>query len=121
MSRPTQTPPRGEVVDLTDADAPDWLEAHPLCLLAFLGAGRDDASLRMRARLAIVGAKTGVDIGVLDVDRHALVAAGLGVTTAPMVLVFAKGEVVDRLMGTPPEAILEEVLRTRLKGPGTHE
>ena len=114
MSHPTQTPPRGEVVDLADADAADWLDTHPLCLLAFL-AGQDDTSLRMRARLAIVGAKTGVAIGVLDVDHHRLIAAGLGVKQAPMVLVFANGEVVDRLIGTPPEAILEDVVRTRLR------
>lgn len=115
MTRPSVREP-GEVTLLSDAEAPDFLDAHEVALLAFLDLG-DDASLRMRQRLALVVAKLarpGFGAGVVDVTRHRLVAEAVGVKSVPMTLVFVRGEVVDRLIGSPPEPVLEDVVRARL-------
>jgi hypothetical protein len=109
--RPTQRD-AGDVVDLADAEAADFLEAAPVRVLAVL-APDDELSLRVRHRLALACARTGVRAGVVPPGSR--VASAFGVTSAPMVLVFAQGEVVDRLIGAPPEAILEETVRARLR------
>jgi hypothetical protein len=110
--RPTERPAPG-VSDLTDAAAPDFLDEHPLVLLAFLDS-HDELSLRVRHRLAAVAARVGVPIGIIDVARASVVADAFGVRAAPMLLVFRGGEVVDRLIGVPPEDIIEETVRARL-------
>jgi len=114
--RPTEREPHA-VVDLADATAPDFLERHPVALLAFLHH-EDDASQRIRHRLALVAAKLAdprLGVGVLDVARDPAVAAALGVKKVPILFDFQAGEVVDRLMGSPPEPIIEETLRARLR------
>ena len=110
-AHPTSISPRG-LVELTDSAAPDFLEHNALALLLFAAA--DPASQRMRARVALVQAKLGVAAGALDVDAHRLVAEALGVRGVPAVLVFARGEVVDRAMGAPPESVIEEMVLARL-------
>lgn len=114
--RPTQLPPPS-VRELGDTDAPDWLEANRVAVLAFLD-GSDAASAKMRERLSVVMAGEGglgVAFGVVDVSEHTLVAEALGVTSVPMVLVFVEGSVVDRLIGTPPEAVIRDVVKARAK------
>ena len=112
--RPTELPPRG-VEDLTDAEAPDFLERHPLCALAFLDGG-DDACRRFRARLDALAARhAGLALGALDVRRSPLVAEALGVKSVPMLIVFRDGEAVDRVIGAPPDAVIEDVVRLRTR------
>ncbi|MFP5380491.1 MAG: thioredoxin family protein, partial [Vicinamibacteria bacterium] len=109
MTRPTVTPPPSEPVALTDADALDFLDRHEVALLAFL-APDDGPSDRLRPRLALAAAKMGeprLGVGVLDVDRHPLVADAVGVKSAPTTLVFVRGEVTDRLVGAVPQDVLE--------------
>lgn len=108
--RPTQTD-AGKVLDLSDADTPDFLEMRKVALLAILEPG-DEISLRVRNRLAMVCARLHVDAGVVAPASH--VAAAFGVKTAPMLLVFQAGEVVDRLIGAPPEDIIAETVKGRL-------
>lgn len=125
MSRPSELPPAGEVVELSDAEAPDFLDRHRVAILAFLD-GKDPVSQKMRARLSLVVAKLApatsedgsrpvLGAGVVDVSHHRLVADALGVKSVPMLVVFVEGEVVDRLIGGPPEVVIEDVLRPRLK------
>jgi hypothetical protein len=109
--RPTERAP-GRVVDLADDTAPDFLEEHEVALLAFLAD--DEMSLKVRHRLGLVAAKLGVDAGIVSLAGPSHVADAFGVESAPMVLVFRKGEVVDRLIGAPPEFILEETVRARM-------
>lgn len=111
--RPSEVAPR-HVVDLTDAEAPDVLEAPGVVLVAFLD-GEDAACARLRVRLDALAARyPRVPFHALDVRHSPLVAAALGVQSVPFVVVFRDGEVVDRLIGAPPDAILEDVLRARV-------
>lgn len=115
MSHPTALPPAGPV-DLSDDEVPDFLERHPVALLAFL-AGGEAASERMRARIASVAARMGgpgFGAAVVDVVEHRLVAGAVGVTGVPTVIVFVRGALADRLMGGAPEEVLEEMLRAAL-------
>lgn len=110
--RPTEVPPPA-LRDLGDAEVPDFLERGEVALLAFLD-GEDPACQRLRARLdALAARRPKAAFGALDVRRSPLVAQALGVKGVPFVCVFRGGEVVDRLMGSPPDAILEDVLRAR--------
>lgn len=131
--RPTQTPPGGARL-LRDHEAPDFLEAHAVALLAFLDL-QDPLSQRMRQRVEMVAAKwTGTaagpahglpaagdrrghfGAGVVDVSRDRLVAEAMGVTSVPTVVLFADGALVDRLMGAAPESVLDEMVKTRVRG-----
>ena len=128
--RPTQTaPPPGGLRTLSDHEAPDFLERHRVALLAFLDPD-DPASAKVRARLAVIVAKwetagpaaaspaalrpASFGAGVVEVTRHRLVADAMGVKSVPTVILFADGEAVDRLMGTPPESVLDDVVKARL-------
>lgn len=126
--RPTQTPPPDLRV-LDDREAPDFLEAHRVALLAFLDL-QDPRCEPMRERVRAIGgkwtaagpahgrpaadARTEFGAGVVDVSRHRLVAEALGVNTVPTVVLFADGSVVDRLMGNAPVGVLDEMVKARL-------
>jgi len=109
--RPTERD-AGRVVDLGDATAADFLESAPVTVLAILEPD-DEVSLRVRHRLGLVCARTGAPAGVVPLESR--VAEAFGARSAPMILVFAAGEVVDRLIGAPPEEILEETVRARMR------
>lgn len=115
MTRPSETPPGGVEV-LRDADVADWLEARPCAALLFWDAA-DGVSQRQRARVELVAASVGMGIGALDVATERLVAQALGVKSVPALVVFVAGEVVDRVMGAAPEAILQEALREAMPHP----
>jgi thioredoxin 1 len=131
--RPSERAPDEGLRSLGDDEAPDFLERHAVALLAFLDLG-DPACAKMHQRLSLVAAKwqtagpaaaspaagslARFGAGVVDVARHRLVAEALGVKAVPTVLLFADGQVVDRLMGTPPESVLDDVVKARMGGPG---
>lgn len=120
--RPSELPRPDEVPVLTDDEAPDFLERFDVAALAFLDMDAP-ASAALRNRLQVVLAKMEsglgrLGVGVVDVNRHRLVAEALHVKSVPTLVVFAGGSVVDRVMGSPPEAVIEEVLRARLPRTG---
>lgn len=106
--RPSEIPPPG-AVELRDPEVADWLEAQAQAALLFWDEA-DDVCLRQRARVELTAAAAGVALGVVDVRRDALVAQALGVKSVPTLVVFRDGEVVDRIMGAAPEAILAQAL-----------
>lgn len=119
MRRPSERPLPG-VRELTDKEAPDFIEAHHVAVLAFADL-TTETSIRLRGRLNLLaarhatpGAPKRLGVGVVDVSEHAHVAEALGVKSAPALVVFVEGTVEDRLMGVPPEAVLDEVISTRL-------
>lgn len=107
--RPTERAPPG-IEALRDREVADWLEARPRAALLFWDAD-DAACQRLRARLEIAVAATGASVGCLDVRHEPLVARALGVASVPTLVVFRDGEVADRVMGSPPEAVLRDALR----------
>lgn len=114
--RPTQTPPAGEPVVLSDATAVDFIEKNRYTLLAFMGD--DLPSQRLRPRLELLAAKLSnpeLAIGILHVDHDAQVAEALGIDRVPLTVLFVEGEVTDRLLGAVPEDVLEETVRARLR------
>ena len=132
--RPTERPAGGGLRSLGDDETPDFLERHRVALLAFLDL-EDPACAKMHQRLSLVAAKweaagpaaagptaerlAAFGAGVVEVTRHRLVAEALGIKSVPTVLLFDGGEVVDRLMGTPPESILDDAVKARMARPGT--
>lgn len=117
MTRPSERAPGG-VRHLTDAEAPDFLEATRFALLAFLDLD-DAASQRMAARLAVLAARHERPDGafaaaIVDVRGSRLVADALGVTSVPTLVLFVDGALVERLVGVAPEAVLDAMLRERV-------
>lgn len=120
MRRPTERPLPG-VIELTDADAPDFLEGHRVALLAFLDL-RSEASIRLRGRLNLLAARhlrvhdlRALGVGVIAIEGEPLVAEALGVRQTPEIVLFVLGEVADRVSGVPPESILDEMIVGCLK------
>ena len=107
--RPTERAPQ-DVTPLRDSEVADWLDAHQRAALLFWDA-EDPVSQRQRAKLEVVAASAGIPVAVVDVATDPLVARALGVKSVPLILVFHAGEVVDRLIGAVPEAILLGALR----------
>lgn len=106
--RPTETPRPG-VVALRDAEVADWLELRARAALLFWDP-EDASSQKLRARIEVVAAAAAVEVGVLDVRSDALVAQAVGVEGVPTLVVFRGGEIVERLIGAPPERVLREAL-----------
>lgn len=116
MTRPSVTPPPASPRELTDRTAPDFIEENRVAVIAFVSPD-DEACQKLRARLALVASrmvKPDVAFGVLDVTRDPHVAEAMGVHAVPMLFVFRDGESVDRVMGAPPERVLEDVILARL-------
>lgn len=107
--RPTERPPPASET-LRDDEIADWLERHERAALLFWDE-TDPAGPRFRARLELVAAASEIPLGIIDVRHDPLVAQALGVKSVPTTIVFRAGEVVERLMGAPPEAVLREALR----------
>ena len=110
MTRPSEIPHAG-VATLRDREVSDWIEARPHAAILFWDAD-DAACQRLRARLELVAASANVPLGIVDVRTDALVAQALGVKSVPTLVAFRGGEVVDRVMGAAPEAILRQALST---------
>lgn len=108
MTRPSERPHEG-VEPLRDPEIADWVEAHPRAALLFWDES-DDACRRLRARLELVAASADMPVGAVDVRTSPLVAQALGVQKVPAVVVFRGGEVVERVLGVPPESVLREAL-----------
>lgn len=106
--RPTELP-GGALVALADAQTADWLEARARAALLFWDPD-DAASQRQRARVEVVAAAAGVEVGTIDVRAHRLVAQALGVKSVPTLVVFRAGDEVDRVMGGAPEPVVREAL-----------
>lgn len=119
MKRPTEHALPG-VAHLTDAQAPDFIEAHRVTLLAFVDLNKEP-SIRLRGRLNLVAARHArpddphaLGIGVIDVTESQNVADAVGVREVPAVVVFVGGDVEDRMLGVVPERVLDEVVASRV-------
>lgn len=106
--RPTERPPAG-LEALRDPEVADWIEVRPWCALYFWDAD-DPRCQRYRARVEVAAAAAGLPVGVLDVRADALVAQALGVKSVPTLVVFRAGEVAERLIGAPPDDVLQQAL-----------
>lgn len=118
--RPTQLPPPA-LRALRDDDVPDFLEGNAVAALAFVRGG-DPVCERLLEKLAFVAQRLDgtVAAAAVDVGREGVVAEAMGVKAVPLVVVFVGGELVDRLMGSPPEAVIEETIRLRVTPPSDH-
>jgi thioredoxin 1 len=52
-----------------------------------------------------------VAVGKLDVDANPTMATRLGIRAIPTVLIFKAGQVVDRLVGVPPQSSFDQALQ----------
>lgn len=53
-----------------------------------------------------------VKIGKLNTDENTKTAAGYGITSIPTIMLFKDGEMVDKVVGAPPKAHFEEMLKS---------
>jgi thioredoxin 1 len=111
MTRPSETP-HGGLWPLRDPEVANWLDGRAHVALYFWDEA-DAACQRHRTRVELVAAAANVPVGVLDVRSDALVAHALGVKSVPALVVFRNGEVVERVIGSAPEAILREAFTTK--------
>lgn len=109
MTRPTELPASG-MVPLRDAEAADWIEQRDRCAVLFWDPD-DPVSRKQRTRVELAAAAAGLPVGVVDIRKDALVAQALGVESVPLLVVFQGGELVERLIGSPPEAVVLQALR----------
>lgn len=100
------------VRELSDRDAPDFLDGNEIAVLAFLDG--EAPSQKLRSRVDVLAAKLGIAVGTLDISRNRLVADAMGVRAAPVTIVFLAGQSVDHLMGVPPQDVLEDTVNVRL-------
>jgi len=109
----------GDLEVLRDDMASDWIERRELALVAFLDSREISEMETIRERLRLTVAKLALGDrlagGIIDLAHDVLVADALHIKTAPFLVLFAHGEVVDRLMGAPPVPVLVDVVKTRLK------
>ena len=106
--RPSERAPTA-IEALRDADVADWLESRPHAALLFWDE-TDARCQRYRPRVELAAAAAGMPVGVIDIRGDALVAQAIGVKSVPMLVVFREGEVVERLIGSPPDDVLREAL-----------
>lgn len=56
----------------------------------------------------------GVKVAKLDVDNNPQTSAQYGIRSIPTILYFKGGEIVDRVIGAVPKAVLEDKLKQHI-------
>ena len=53
-------------------------------------------------------------VGKMDVDMNAQIPARLGIRSIPTLMIFKNGELVDKVVGAVPKAVLDQKLAAQL-------
>ncbi len=115
MMTQTSEPVPTEPVALESADDfDDFVTGHDVVLVDFYA---DWCGPCQMMEPAVEAVASGTDAAVLkvDVDQHQGLAAEYGVQGIPTLLVFAGGEVADRMVGAQTEDALREAVSGRLE------
>ena len=100
----------GEPIQLTDADAFDEHVADGVVLVDFYADWCGPCQM-MEPAVEAVAADTDAAVLKVDVDVHQALAGEYGVQGIPTLLVFADGELVNRMVGAQTEEALADAVR----------
>jgi thioredoxin 1 len=96
------------------ADFDDRVAEHDVVLVDFYADWCGPCQM-MEPAVEAIAAETDAAVLKVDVDRHQGLAGEYGVQGIPTLLVFADGEVVDRMVGAQTEDALREAVAGRLE------
>ena len=99
-----------EPIQLTDADAFDEQVADGVVLVDFYADWCGPCQM-MEPAVEAVAADTDAAVLKVDVDVHQALAGEYGVQGIPTLLVFADGELVNRMVGAQTEEALADAVR----------
>ncbi|EMA68448.1 thioredoxin [Halorubrum xinjiangense] len=100
----------GEPIQLTDADAFDDHVADGVVLVDFYADWCGPCQM-MEPAVEAVAEDTDAAVLKVDVDVHQALAGEYGVQGIPTLLVFADGELVNRMVGAQTEEALADAVR----------
>ena len=105
----------GKAVEITDATFEDIIQKNELVLIDFwaewcgpcrmLGPTIDELAQDYEGKLII---------GKVDVDSNPQASSKYSVRSIPTVLLFKKGEIIDKQLGAVPKKVLTEKIDTQL-------
>jgi thioredoxin 1 len=98
-----------EPIQLADADAFDDHVAEGVVLIDFYADWCGPCQM-MEPAVEAVAEDTEATVLKVDVDRHQALAGEYGVQSIPTLLVFADGELVDRMVGAQSEQSLADAI-----------
>jgi len=98
-----------EPIQLTDADAFDDHVGEGVVLVDFYADWCGPCQM-MEPAVEAVASDTDATVLKVDVDRHQALAAEYGVQGIPTLLVFAGGELAERMVGAQTEDALAEAI-----------
>ncbi|MDZ5809879.1 thioredoxin [Halorubrum sp. AD140] len=108
MSSPESVP--AEPIQLSDADEfDDFVAEHDVVLVDFYADWCGPCQM-MEPAVEAVAANTDAAVLKVDVDVHQALAAEYGVQSIPTLLVFAGGELADRVVGAQSEDALTDAI-----------
>ena len=105
-------PVPAEPIQLSDADDFDDLVADRDVVLVDFYADWCGPCQMMEPAMKAVAADTDAAVVKVDVDTHQALAAEYGVQGIPTLLVFAGGELADRMVGAQSEDALTDAVAT---------
>jgi len=101
--------------EMTPAGRDEALSPRPGLVMALFRARGSDAGDRVAAIVTDLAQASTDRVGMIDIDVNArpALAARYYVTQTPTILLLKDGVVVDRVIGTATQSLLERLLKTR--------
>jgi thioredoxin 1 len=99
-------------IELDDRTLGEAIREHPLLLVDFWAVWCPPCKIVAPVLEELAGELKGrVVFGKVDVGNNRSAAAEFGISAIPTLIVFSKGEQVDRIMGAVPKEHIMEVLK----------
>ncbi|WP_457555701.1 thioredoxin [Candidatus Pyrohabitans sp.] len=105
----------GKVLTATDDNFEDMVKEHPLILVDFWAAWCFPCKMVAPTIEELAKEFEGkVTFAKLNVDENPKTAMRFGITSIPTLILFKKGEVVEKVIGAVPREHLAEKIRAHL-------
>ncbi len=105
----------GKVLTATDDNFEDMVKEHPLILVDFWAAWCFPCKMVAPTIEELAKEFEGkVTFAKLNVDENPKTAMRFGITSIPTLILFKKGEVVEKVIGAVPKEHLAEKIRAHL-------